>query len=179
MTCTNIGNTQALTGINHNTNTNNSLRYTSIVSTTESTYTTSNTSASHASKTQEPKAEPQLSHYKRTHKGHLQHGIMVVEWSLSCNNTSTLYNYYMHNITTNLSYTPTMSYITLLRYSFSHIRKSIPHHFLKLASVCIKCSVLYANIPFDEDHVVCISRLWTIVDRQARFKFLIPVSDNF
>ena len=51
--------------------------------------------------------------------------------------------------------------------------------FLKLTPVFNKCSVLYLNIAFNEDHIVCISRLWTIVDQQAGFKFLIPVSDNF
>ena len=51
--------------------------------------------------------------------------------------------------------------------------------FLKLSPVFTKCSVLYANIPVDKDHIVCISRLWTIVDRQSGFKFLIPLPDNF
>jgi len=52
-------------------------------------------------------------------------------------------------------------------------------NFLKLAPVFIKCSVLYPNIPFDEDQIFCISCLWTIVYRQSGFKFLIPVYDNF
>ena len=51
--------------------------------------------------------------------------------------------------------------------------------FIKLSLVFIKCSVLYPNIPVGEDHIVCISRLRTIVDRQSGFKFLIPVPDNF
>ena len=51
--------------------------------------------------------------------------------------------------------------------------------FLKLSPVCTKCSVLYPNIPEGEDHIICISRLWTIVDRQSGFKFLIPILDNF
>jgi len=51
--------------------------------------------------------------------------------------------------------------------------------FLKLTPVFIKCSVVYPYIPFDEHHVVCISRIGIIVDRQSGFKFLIPVSDNF
>ena len=51
--------------------------------------------------------------------------------------------------------------------------------FLKLLQVFNKYSVLYQNIPVGEYHILCISRLWTIVDRQAGFKFLIPVPDNF
>ena len=39
--------------------------------------------------------------------------------------------------------------------------------FLKLSLVINKCSVLYLNIPVGEDHIVCISRLWMIVDRQS------------
>ena len=42
-----------------------------------------------------------------------------------------------------------------------------------------KCSVFYPNIPVGEHHVVCMSRLWTIVNRQSGFKFLIFVPDNF
>ena len=56
---------------------------------------------------------------------------------------------------------------------------NITMNFLKLLLVFTKCSVLYPNIPVGEDHIVCISRLWTIVNRQSGFKFLIPVSDNF
>ena len=51
--------------------------------------------------------------------------------------------------------------------------------FLKLTPVFTKCSVLDPNIPVGEDHIVCISRLWTIVDGQSGFKFLISVPDNF
>ena len=51
--------------------------------------------------------------------------------------------------------------------------------FLKLLSVFTKCSVSYPNTPVGEDHIVCISQLWTIVDRQSGFKFLIPVPDHF
>ena len=51
--------------------------------------------------------------------------------------------------------------------------------FLKLLLVFTKCSVLYPNIPIGEDHIVCISQHWTIVDRQSGFRFLIPVPDNF
>ena len=51
--------------------------------------------------------------------------------------------------------------------------------FLKMSAVFSQCSVLYPNIPIGEDHIVCISRLWMIVDRQTGFKFLIPTADNF
>ena len=51
--------------------------------------------------------------------------------------------------------------------------------FLKLLRVFTSCSVLYSNNSVGEDHIVCILRLRTIVDRQSRFKFLIPVPDTF
>ena len=51
--------------------------------------------------------------------------------------------------------------------------------FLKLSPVFPKSSDWYPNIPVGEDHIVCISRLWTIVDKQSGFKFLIPAPDNF
>ena len=49
---------------------------------------------------------------------------------------------------------------------------------VKLLAVFAKCSVLHPNIPVAEDHIICISRLWTIVDSQSGIKFLIPVPDN-
>ena len=51
--------------------------------------------------------------------------------------------------------------------------------FLKLSPVFTKCSLLYPNIPVGEDHVICISRLWIIVDRLCGFRFFISVPDNF
>ena len=51
--------------------------------------------------------------------------------------------------------------------------------FPKLSPVFTKCSLLYSNIPVGEDHIVCISWLWTIVDIQSGFQFLIPIPDNF
>ena len=51
--------------------------------------------------------------------------------------------------------------------------------FLKLLLVFTKCSFLYPNIPVGKDHIVCILQVWTIVDRQSGFKFLIPVLDIF
>ena len=49
---------------------------------------------------------------------------------------------------------------------------------LKVAAVFTKCSVKYPNILAGEEHIVGISRLWMIVDRQLGFMFLIHVSDN-
>jgi len=50
--------------------------------------------------------------------------------------------------------------------------------FLKMCPVFTYCSTLYPNIPLEDHHVICFSRLWTIVCRQSGFMFLIPVSDN-
>ena len=38
---------------------------------------------------------------------------------------------------------------------------------------------MYSNIEIDNDHVVCISCIWTIVDRHSGYKFPIPIPDNF
>ena len=51
--------------------------------------------------------------------------------------------------------------------------------FLKSTPVMIKCSTMYPNIEIDNDHVLCISRIWTIVDRHSRYKFRIPIPVNF
>ena len=56
--------------------------------------------------------------------------------------------------------------------------RNITMDFLKLSPIFTKCSVLYPNIPEGNDHIVCMSRLRTIVDRQSGFKFLIPGPDN-
>jgi len=37
--------------------------------------------------------------------------------------------------------------------------------FLKMSPVFTYCSTLYRNIPLEDDHVICFSRLWTIVCR--------------
>jgi len=50
--------------------------------------------------------------------------------------------------------------------------------FLKMSHVFTYCSTLNPNIPLEDDHMICFSRLWTIVYRQSGFIFLIPVSDN-
>ena len=48
----------------------------------------------------------------------------------------------------------------------------------KMSPVFTYCSTLYPNIPLEDDHMICFSRLWTIVYRQSGFMFLIPVPDN-
>jgi len=50
--------------------------------------------------------------------------------------------------------------------------------FLKMSPVFKNCSTLYLNIPLEDDHMICFSRLWTIVCRRSGFMFLISVSDN-
>jgi len=50
--------------------------------------------------------------------------------------------------------------------------------FLKISPVFTYCSTLYPNIPLEDDHMICFSRIWMIVCRQSGFMFLIPVSDN-
>jgi len=50
--------------------------------------------------------------------------------------------------------------------------------FLKMSPVFTYCSTLYPNIPLEDDHMICFSRLWTIVCKQSGFMFLISVSVN-
>jgi len=50
--------------------------------------------------------------------------------------------------------------------------------FLQMCPVFTYCYTLYPNIPLEDDHVICFSRLRTIIYRQSGFMFLIPVSDN-
>ena len=38
---------------------------------------------------------------------------------------------------------------------------------------------MYPNSEIDNDHMLCISRRWTIVDRHSGYKFQIPIADNF
>jgi len=54
----------------------------------------------------------------------------------------------------------------------------ITMNFIKMSPVFTYCSTLYPNIPLEDDHMICFSRLWTIVCRPSGFIFLIPVSDN-
>ena len=51
--------------------------------------------------------------------------------------------------------------------------------FLQSTAVFTKFSVLYSHIPAGNNYIDCISRLWTIVDRQSGFQFLITIPDNF
>ena len=51
--------------------------------------------------------------------------------------------------------------------------------FLKLTAVFIKCSTMYLNIEIDNDHMVYMSRMCTIVDSHCGYKFLIVIPDNF
>jgi len=50
--------------------------------------------------------------------------------------------------------------------------------FFNMSPVFTYCSTLYPNILLEDDHIICFSRLWTIVCRQSIFMFLIPVSEN-
>ena len=38
---------------------------------------------------------------------------------------------------------------------------------------------MYPNMEIDNDHILCISRTWTIDDRHGGYIFLIPIRDNF
>ena len=49
---------------------------------------------------------------------------------------------------------------------------------LKLTAVFIMCSTMYPNMEIDNDYMLCISRIWTIVDRHSEYKCLIPIPDN-
>ena len=71
-----------------------------------------------------------------------------------------------------------IGYVTLL-YVPVRPYNNIIMNCLKLSLIFTKCSVLYPYIPVGKDHILCISQLWTIVDRQSGFKFLIPVPYNF
>ena len=51
--------------------------------------------------------------------------------------------------------------------------------FLQLTPVFMKCSTMYPNIEIDNDHMLCISCMCTIVDRHSGYTFLIPIPDNF
>ena len=50
---------------------------------------------------------------------------------------------------------------------------------LNLTPVFIKCSTMYANREIDNDHMLCILHIWTIVDRHSGYTFLIPIPHNF
>ena len=50
--------------------------------------------------------------------------------------------------------------------------------FLQLFCMFITYCELDRNIRIEADHILCISHIWTIVDRFCACKFLVPVADN-
>ena len=38
---------------------------------------------------------------------------------------------------------------------------------------------MYPNIEIDDDHMLSLSRIWTSVDYNSRYTFLIPIPDSF
>lgn len=69
-------------------------------------------------------------------------------------------------------------YVTSLHVQLK-LCSDITMDFLKLSPVFTKCSVVYLNIPVNEDHTICMSQLWTLVYKQSGFNFLISVPDNW
>ena len=51
--------------------------------------------------------------------------------------------------------------------------------FLKLTPLFIQCSSMDPKIEINNHHMLCISRMWTLVDRHSGYKFSIPILDNF
>ena len=51
--------------------------------------------------------------------------------------------------------------------------------YLKLTTVFIKCSTMHPAIEIHKNHMLCISRICTIVHLHNDYKFLIPIPDNF
>jgi len=78
---------------------------------------------------------------------------------------------------TKCSNKPPLGQVTIL-HVLARAWTDITIDFLKMSPVFTHCSTLYPNIPLEDDHMICFSRLWTIVCRQSGFIFLIPVSDN-
>jgi len=72
---------------------------------------------------------------------------------------------------------PPLGQVTIL-YIPAKAWADISMDFLKMPPVFTYCSTLYPNILLEDDHIICFSKLWTIVCRQSGFMFLIPVSDN-
>jgi len=72
---------------------------------------------------------------------------------------------------------PPIAQVTMLHVS-ARAWTDITMDFLKMSPVFTYCSTFYPNIPLEDDHMICFSRLWTMVCRQSGFMFLIPVSDN-
>jgi len=92
---------------------------------------------------------------------------LVKEYVASCNTCQR----------TKYSNKPPLGQVTILRVP-ARAWTDITMDFLKMSPVFTYCSTLYANIPLEDDHMICFSRLWTIVCGQSGFMFLIPVSDN-
>jgi len=78
---------------------------------------------------------------------------------------------------TKYSNKPPLEQVTMLHVP-ARACTDITMDFLKMSPVFTYCSTLYPNIPLEDDHMICFSRLWRIVCRQSGFMFLIPVSDN-
>jgi len=78
---------------------------------------------------------------------------------------------------TRYSNKPPLGQVTMLHVP-ARAWTNITMDFLKMSPVFTYCSTLYRNIPLEDDHRNCFSRLWTIVCRHSGFMFLIPVSDN-
>jgi len=78
---------------------------------------------------------------------------------------------------TKYSNKPPLGQVTML-HAPTRALTDITMDFLKMSPVFTYCSTLYQNIPLEDDHMNCFSRLWTIVCRQSGFLFLIQVSDN-
>ena len=51
--------------------------------------------------------------------------------------------------------------------------------FLKFTPVFITCSTMYTNPEIGNDHMLCILRLWTLVNRHSASKFPVPIHDKF
>jgi len=78
---------------------------------------------------------------------------------------------------TKYSNKPPLEQVTMLHIP-ARACTDITMDFLKISPVSTYYSTLYPNIPLEDDHMICFSRLWTIVYRQSGFMFLIPVSDK-
>jgi len=78
---------------------------------------------------------------------------------------------------TKYSNKPPLGQVTMLHVP-ARVWTDISTDFLKMSPVFTYCSTLYPNITLEEDHMICFSRLCTIVCRQSGFMLLIPVSDT-
>jgi len=78
---------------------------------------------------------------------------------------------------TKYSKKPPLGQVTMLHVS-ARAWTDITMDFLKMSPVFTYCLTLYPNIPLEDQHMICFSRLWTIVCRQSGFMFLIPGSVN-